>query len=71
MIYVVGIAPHSPPMQHWGYVPDRRVPFHRHAWISNYGDYLPPIKSALMVNIAVLPSERVYVDALITKHYVG
>jgi hypothetical protein len=58
-------------MQHWVYVPDRRVPFHRHAWISNYGDDLPLIKSAFMVDITVLPSERVYVDALKTEQYVG
>jgi hypothetical protein len=58
-------------MQHQIHVPDRSLSFHRHAWISNYGDDLPSIKSALMVDITVLPSERVDVDALKTKQYVG
>jgi len=68
---VVGVAPNSPPTQHWVYVPERRVPFYRHAWISNYRNDLQPIKSALMVDITVLPSERVDVDALKAKQYVG
>jgi hypothetical protein len=68
---VVGIGSNSPSTQHWVYVPEGRVPFYRHACISNYWDDLPPIKSALMVDIAVLPSERVDVDAVKTKQYVG
>jgi len=47
-------------------VPDWRVPFHRYAWISNYGEDLPPSKSALIAEITVPPSEKVDVDAL--KH---
>jgi hypothetical protein len=67
---VVGISP-KPPYATLGLVPDRRILFHQHAWISNYGDHLPPIKLALMVDISVLPSERMDVDALRTKQYVG
>ena len=47
-------------------MPDWRVPFHRYAWISNYGEDLPPSKSALIAEITVPPSEKVDVDAL--KH---
>jgi protoporphyrinogen oxidase len=66
-VVVVGVGLNSPaPKQHWIYVPDRRVPFHRYAWISNYGEDLPPNKSALIAEITVPPSEKVDVDAL--KH---
>jgi protoporphyrinogen oxidase len=66
-VVVVGVGLYSPaPKQHWIYVPDRRVPFHRYAWISNYGEDLPPSKSALIAEITVPPSEKVDVDAL--KH---
>jgi protoporphyrinogen oxidase len=66
-VIVVGVGLNSPaPKQHWIYVPDRRVPFHRYAWISNYGEDLPPNKSALIAEITVPPSEKVDVDAL--KH---
>jgi len=66
-VVVVGVGLNSPaPKQHWIYVPDRSVPFHRYAWISNYGENLPPNKSALIAEITVPPSERVDVDAL--KH---
>ncbi len=38
-VVVVGVGLNSPaPKQHWIYVPDGRVPFHRYAWISNYGE---------------------------------
>jgi len=66
-VVVVGVGLNGPaPKQHWIYVPDRGVPFHRYAWISNYGEDLPPNKSALIAEITVPPSERVDVDAL--KH---
>jgi len=48
-VVVVGVGLNSPaPKQHWIYVPDRRVPFHRYAWISNYGEDLPPISRRLL-----------------------
>jgi len=66
-VVVVGVGLNSPaPKQHWIYVPDRKVPFHRYAWISNYGEDLPPNKSTLIAEITVPPSEKVNVDAL--KH---
>jgi len=63
----VGVGLNSPaPKQHWIYVSDWRVPFHRYAWISNYGEDLPPSKSALIAENTVPPSEKADDDAL--KH---
>ncbi|MCC6019322.1 MAG: FAD-dependent oxidoreductase [Candidatus Verstraetearchaeota archaeon] len=42
-IVVVGIAlKKSAPQQHWVYVPDKNVIFHRYAWISNYSHFNAP-----------------------------
>jgi len=54
-VVVVGVALNKPaPDQHWVYVPDRRIVFHRYAWISNYSpENAPPGKSAVIAEITV------------------
>ena len=42
-IMIVGITLKRPaPQQHWVYVPDKNVIFHRYAWISNYSNFNAP-----------------------------
>jgi protoporphyrinogen oxidase len=53
-VAVVGIGLKKPaPKQHWIYVPDKKIVFHRYAWISNYGDDSNPGKSALIAEITI------------------
>jgi protoporphyrinogen oxidase len=54
-VVVVGVAlDKSAPDQHWVYVPDRRIVFHRYAWISNYSPAnAPPGRSALIAEITL------------------
>jgi protoporphyrinogen oxidase len=54
-VVVVGVALDKPaPDQHWVYVPDRRIVFHRYAWISNYSPAnAPPERSALIAEITL------------------
>ena len=54
-VVVVGVALDKPaPDQHWIYVPDRRIVFHRYAWISNYSPANAPSgKSALIAEITL------------------
>lgn len=33
------------PMQHWIYVPDKQMIFHRYAWILNYGEGTPLVRT--------------------------
>ncbi|MFZ8790282.1 MAG: hypothetical protein ACO2OZ_11605 [Acidilobaceae archaeon] len=44
-LVVVGLGLKRPaPNQHWVYVPDKKIVFHRYAWISNYSGKRLPIK---------------------------
>ncbi|MCS7104162.1 MAG: FAD-dependent oxidoreductase [Thermofilaceae archaeon] len=54
-VLVVGIAlKRDAPDQHWIYVPDNRIIFHRYAWISNYSPYnAPQGESTLLVEITL------------------
>jgi protoporphyrinogen oxidase len=53
-VAVVGIGLKKPaPKQHWIYVPDKKIVFHRYAWISNYGEDTKPGKSALIAEITI------------------
>ena len=58
-VVVVGLALSEPaPSQHWVYVPEKDVVFHRYAWISNYSpNNAPQDKSAIIAEITV-PKER-------------
>ncbi|MEM0277932.1 FAD-dependent oxidoreductase [Pyrobaculum sp.] len=59
----LGLRAKAPP-QHWVYVPDRRVVFHRYAWISNYLPEPPEDRSALIAEITIPPSREVDTEAL-------
>lgn len=64
-LLVVGLGLKRPaPRQHWIYVPDKRITFHRYAWISNYGEDLSPDKSVLIVEITIPPSCKVNLEDL-------
>jgi protoporphyrinogen oxidase len=45
-------------------VPERRYPFHRYAWISNYGEDMPPGRSALVAEVTVPPGREVDLEGL-------
>jgi protoporphyrinogen oxidase len=54
-VVVVGVALDKPaPDQHWVYVPDGRIVFHRYSWLSNYSPAnAPPGRSALVAEITL------------------
>jgi protoporphyrinogen oxidase len=67
-LIVVGLGlKRSAPKQHWVYVPDKRIVFHRYAWISNYGEDMPPDKASLIAEITVPPNQKVDLDELIDE----
>jgi len=47
------------PRQHWIYVPDKRVIFHRYSWISNYGEDTPPGKAVLIAEVTIPPTWKI------------
>jgi protoporphyrinogen oxidase len=68
-VVVVGVGlRRDAPQRHWIYVPDKRYPFHRYAWISNYGEDAPPGRSALIAEITVQRGQKVDLEGL--KHEV-
>lgn len=45
------------PKQHWIYVPDEKIVFHRYVWMSNYSPYnAPPDKSLIVTEITLPPN---------------
>jgi protoporphyrinogen oxidase len=67
-VVVVGLGlKRSAPKQHWIYVPDKKIVFHRYAWISNYGEDMPPDKASLIAEITVSPNQKVDLDKLINE----
>lgn len=60
-VAVVGLALSAPaPPEHWVYVPQEDVVFHRYAWISNYSEWNAPRGSAtLQVEITLRPEDNV------------
>jgi protoporphyrinogen oxidase len=64
-VVVVGVGlRREAPRRHWVYVPDKRYPFHRYAWISNYGEDTPPGRSALVAEVTVPPGREVDLEGL-------
>jgi len=56
LVVVVGVALGKPaPVQHWVYVPDRRIVFHRYAWISNYSPANAPPGRCALIAVITLP----------------
>jgi len=59
-VIVVSIAVNrqAPSNQHWIYVPNENIVFHRYAWLSNYSPYnAPEGKGLILVEITVPPNE--------------
>ena len=63
-VIVVGVALDRPaPKQHWIYVPQHDIIFHRYAWISNYSEYnAPQGKSAVIAEITVPKNSPINVE---------
>jgi protoporphyrinogen oxidase len=58
-VVVVGLGlKRSGPRQHWIYVPDKRIVFHRYAWISNYGEDVPLNRSAMIAEVTIPPTQK-------------
>ena len=72
-VMIVGIALNrEAPNQHWVYVPEKSIVFHRYAWISNYSPSNAPTgKSALIAEITIPPSQKVSEDYIIHKTIEG
>ncbi len=68
-VLVIGVALNKPaPDQHWVYVPNEDVIFHRYAWISNYSPQnAPRDKSSLLLEITISPWETVKEDWFVNK----
>lgn len=68
-IIVVGVALDKPaPDQHWIYVPQKDVIFHRYAWISNYSPYNAlKSKSSIIAEITVPRGEPIKLESLREK----
>jgi len=59
-VVVVGLGLRKQaPRQHWIYVPDKRVIFHRYAWISNYGEDMLLGKAVLIAEVTIPPTWKI------------
>ncbi|MCD6470065.1 NAD(P)/FAD-dependent oxidoreductase [Candidatus Bathyarchaeota archaeon] len=65
-ILVIGVGLNKPaPDQHWVYVPQKDVIFHRYAWISNYSPYnAPNRKSSIIAEITVPKMKQVNLESI-------
>jgi protoporphyrinogen oxidase len=64
-VVVVGLGLKRPaPNQHWIYVPDKHIVFHRYAWISNYGEDISPNRSVLIAEITLPPKQLVDLERI-------
>ncbi|MGB9841199.1 MAG: protoporphyrinogen/coproporphyrinogen oxidase [Candidatus Bathyarchaeales archaeon] len=68
-IAIVGIAlKKAAPDQHWIYVPDSSIIFHRYAWISNYSPKNSPRgESTILAEITLPPNAKVSTKELVDK----
>jgi protoporphyrinogen oxidase len=64
-VIVVGLGLRRPaPRQHWVYVPDKRIIFHRYAWPSNYGGDIPHNRSAMIAEVTLPPTQELDLEEL-------
>ena len=66
LVVGIGLKMKAPP-QHWIYVPDKRVIFHRYAWISNYLPEPPEDKASLIAEIMVPPGHNINIENLVDE----
>ena len=52
------------PKQHWVYVPDKRVAFHRYAWTSNYGEDLSPGRAVIVADVTIPPTWEIDLEEI-------
>lgn len=65
-VVVVGLAlKKTAPRQHWVYMPNSDITFHRYAWISNYSARNAPNgESTLLAEVTIPPHENVDIEKL-------
>jgi len=68
-VIVVGIALNKrAPNQHWIYVPQKDIIFHRYAWISNYSPYnAPQGKSAIIAEITIPKGQTANLEKIVEE----
>ncbi len=68
-VVVVGVALRKEaPQEHWVYVPQREIVFHRYAWVSNYSPLnAPPGHSALIAEVTVEPWRSLRVEEVVEE----
>jgi protoporphyrinogen oxidase len=67
-VVVVGLGlRREAPKQHWVYVPDKKIIFHRYAWISNYGEDTPPDRATLIAEVTIPRGEKIDLDEVRAK----
>jgi len=68
-VLVVGVAlKKKAPNQHWVYVPNKEIIFHRYAWISNYSlKNAPKNESTLIAETTLIPNTKINIDELTNK----
>jgi len=57
LVVAVAVNRRAPPNQHWIYVPDENIVFHRYAWLSNYSPHNAPEGKGLILVEITVPSE--------------
>ena len=62
----IGLRMKAPP-QHWIYVPDKRVVFHRYAWISNYLPEPPKDRASLIAEITSQPGRNININDIVEE----
>jgi len=71
-VVIIGLGlRRSAPKQHWIYVPDKEIIFHRYAWISNYGEDTPPGRASLIADITIPPNQGVNLEKLTAETIQG
>jgi len=64
-VVVVGLGLRKQaPKQHWIYVPDKRIIFHRYAWISNYGEDAMPGRAVLVAEVTIPPTWEIDLEEI-------
>ncbi|MEM1830097.1 MAG: FAD-dependent oxidoreductase [Desulfurococcaceae archaeon] len=67
-VAVVAIALSKPaPSQHWIYVPDEDIIFHRYAWLSNYSPHNSPPGTSLLIAEITIPKEASVSNNIVDK----
>jgi protoporphyrinogen oxidase len=67
-VVVVGLGlRREAPKQHWVYVPDKKIIFHRYAWISNYGEDTPVDRATLIAEVTIPRGEKIDLDEVRAK----